>query len=118
MSVQAVKGGALDFLEKPFDPGTLAKIIHNAVARSRRLVAENHELRQVQNDFESLTSREQEVLRLVVCGRLNKEVAFKLGIAEKTVKVHRSRVMAKMKADSLADLVRLADKLKLTISAN
>jgi FixJ family two-component response regulator len=118
MSVQAVKGGAVDFLEKPFDPGTLAKIIPNAIARSRRLVAENHELRQVQNDFGSLTSREQEVFRLVVCGMLNKEVAIKLGIAEKTVKVHRSRVMTKMKADSLAALVRLADKLKLPSSIN
>lgn len=118
MSVQAVKGGALDFLEKPFDPGTLVKIVQNAIACSRRLAAENHELRQVQNDFESLTSREQEVFRLVVCGLLNKEAAFKLGIAEKTVKVHRSRVMAKMKADSLADLVRLAEKLKLPSAAD
>ena len=113
MSVQAVKGGALDFLEKPFDPGTLVNAVHNAIASSRQLVEEDHELRQVRIDFESLTSREEEVFRLVVCGLLNKEIAFKLGITEKTVKVHRSRVMAKMKADSLADLVRLADKLKL-----
>ena len=112
MSVQAVKDGALDFIEKPFDPAALVKVVHNAIACSRRLVNENYELRQVQKNYESLTHREQDVFRLVVCGMLNKEVAIKLGIAEKTVKVHRSRVMAKMKADSLAALVRLADKLK------
>lgn len=118
MSVQAVKAGALDFLEKPFDPGTLVNAVNNAIACSRRLVAENHELRKVRNKFESLSMREQEVFRLVVCGLLNRQVAFNLGITEKTVKVHRSRVMAKMKADSLADLVRLADKLKLPISTD
>ena len=112
MSVQAVKDGALDFIEKPFDPAALVNAVQNAIACSRRLVKENYELRQVQKNYESLTHREQEVFRLVVCGMLNKEVAIKLGIAEKTVKVHRSRVMAKMKADSLAALVRLADKLK------
>jgi FixJ family two-component response regulator len=118
MSVQAVKDGALDFIEKPFDPAALVKVVHNAIACSRRLVDENYEFRQVQKNYESLTHREQEVFRLVVCGMLNKEVASKLGIAEKTVKVHRSRVMAKMKADSLADLVRLADKLKFPSSIN
>jgi len=116
MSVQAVKDGALDFIEKPFDPAALVKVVHNAIACSRRLVDENYELRQVQKNYASLTHREQEVFRLVVCGMLNKEVAIKLGIAEKTVKVHRSRVMTKMKADSLATLVRLADKLKLPSS--
>ncbi len=118
MSVQAVKDGALDFIEKPFDPAALVKVVHNAIACSRRLVDENYELRQVQKKYVSLTHREQEVFRLVVCGMLNKEVAIKLGIAEKTVKVHRSRVMTKMKADSLAALVRLADKLKLPSSIN
>jgi len=118
MSVQAVKDGALDFIEKPFDPAALVKVVHNAIACSRRLVDENYELRQVQKNYASLTHREQEVFRLVVCGMLNKEVAIKLGIAEKTVKVHRSRVMTKMKADSLAALVRLADKLKLPSSTN
>jgi len=118
MSVQAVKDGALDFIEKPFDPAALVKVVHSAIACSRRLVDENYELRQVQKNYASLTHREQEVFRLVVCGMLNKEVAIKLGIAEKTVKVHRSRVMTKMKADSLAALVRLADKLKLPSFTN
>jgi len=118
MSVQAVKDGALDFIEKPFDPAALVKVVHNAIACSRRLVGENYEVRQVQKNYASLTHREQEVFRLVVCGMLNKKVAIKLGIAEKTVKVHRSRVMTKMKADSLAALVRLADKLKLPSSIN
>ena len=118
MSVQAVKEGALDFIEKPFDSSALVKVVRSAIACSRRLVDENYELRQVQKNYASLTHREQEVFRLVVCGMLNKEVAIKLGIAEKTVKVHRSRVMTKMKADSLAALVRLADKLKLPSSTN
>jgi FixJ family two-component response regulator len=118
MSVQAVKDGALDFIEKPFDPAALIKVVHNAIACSRRLVDKNYELRQIQKKYVSLTHREKEVFRLVVCGMLNKEVAIKLGIAEKTVKVHRSRVMTKMKADSLAALVRLADKLKLPSSIN
>jgi len=118
MSVQAVKDGALDFIEKPFDPAALVKVVHNAIACSRRLVGENYEVRQVQKNYASLTHREQEVFQLVVCGMLNKKVAIKLGIAEKTVKVHRSRVMTKMKADSLAALVRLADKLKLPSSIN
>jgi FixJ family two-component response regulator len=118
MSVQAVKDGALDFIEKPFDPAVLVKVVHHAIACSRRLVDEYSVLRQVQKKYESLTHREREVFRLVVRGMLNKEVAIKLGIAEKTVKVHRSRVMAKMKADSLADLVRLADKLKLPLSSD
>jgi len=118
MSVQAVKDGALDFIEKPFDPAALVKVVHNAIACSRRLAGENYEVRQVQKNYASLTHREQEVFRLVVCGMLNKKVAIKLGIAEKTVKVHRSRVMTKMKADSLAALVRLADKLKLPSSIN
>jgi FixJ family two-component response regulator len=113
MSVQAVKDGALDFIEKPFDPAALVKVVHNAIARSRRLVDEYYVLRQVQKNYDSLTHREQEVFRLVVRGMLNKKIAIELGIAEKTVKVHRSRVMVKMKADSLAVLVRLADKLKI-----
>jgi FixJ family two-component response regulator len=113
MSVQAVKDGALDFIEKPFDPAALVKVVHNAIARSRRLVDEYYVLRQVQKNYDSLTHREQEVFRLVVRGMLNKKIAIELGIAEKTVKVHRSRVMVKMRADSLAVLVRLADKLKI-----
>jgi FixJ family two-component response regulator len=108
----------LDFIEKPFDSSALVKVVRNAIACSRRLVDENYELRQVQKNYESLTHREQEVFQLVVCGMLNREVAIKLGISEKTVKVHRSRVMAKMKADTLAALVRLADKLKFPSSIN
>lgn len=113
LSVKALKGGALDFLEKPFDPETLMDTIHGALACSRRLVAQGHDLQQVRHKFDSLTNREQEVFVLVARGMPNKQIGFELGIGEKTVKVHRSRVMAKMKAASLADLVLLAEKLKL-----
>ncbi|MFZ0133600.1 MAG: response regulator [Desulfobacterales bacterium] len=118
LSVQAVKGGAQDFLEKPFDPGTLVDTIRSALACSRRLVAEEHDFQQVRHNFDSLTNREQEVFRLVARGMPNKQIGFELGIGEKTVKVHRSRVMAKMQAASLADLVRLAEKLKLSTAAD
>jgi FixJ family two-component response regulator len=118
MSVQAVRNGALDFLEKPFDPATLVKAVREAIACSRRIGAEMIERRKLEEKFKLLTIREQQVFQLVVSGMLNKQVGDKLGIAEKTVKVHRSHVMKKMQVDTLADLVRLADKLNLPVATD
>lgn len=110
-SVKAMKSGAVDFLEKPIEGKALLAAIHRAAARSRALKALHKELAAIELHYRGLTPREREVLGLVVAGRLNKQIASDLGIAEKTVKVHRARVMEKMEADSLADLVRMADRL-------
>lgn len=110
MSVRAMKAGAADFLTKPVDEEQLLGAIGLAVARAARDSAERAERDAVRRRFGSLTPREREVMALVVTGRLNKQIAHELGTVEQTVKVHRMRVMAKMQADSLADLVRLAEK--------
>jgi len=113
MSVRAMKDGAVDFLPKPVQADQLLHAIESALARAKIANAEHDEQAHAQRCFQSLTPREREVMTLVTQGRLNKQIAQELGTVEKTIKVHRARVMKKMKADSLADLVRLAERLGL-----
>ncbi len=110
-AVKAMKGGAVDFLEKPVDPKELLAAIQRASARSRELRVAGEQLESLRRDYEALTPRQRDVLALVVAGLLNKQVGAQLGISEKTVKVHRARIMEQMRADSLADLVRMATRL-------
>lgn len=111
MSVEAMKGGAVDFLEKPADDKALLAAIHRAAARSRALRASRDELIVFERRYGRMTPRERQVFASVTAGFLNKQIAFNLGIAERTVKVHRARAMEKMEADSLAELVRMAQVL-------
>jgi FixJ family two-component response regulator len=113
MSVRAMKAGAVEFLTKPFTDDVLLTAIEHAIERSRAALGQEAALRGLRDRHASLTRREGEVMALVVSGLLNKQVGGELGISEITVKAHRGRVMRKMKADSLADLVTMASALRL-----
>ena len=113
-SVKAMKAGAVDFIEKPFDEQTLLEAINRAIRLHEDNMNKTRDLQWVKKCFEELTPREREVFALVVTGMLNKQIADRLNISEKTVKIHRARVFEKMDADSLPSLVRKSDALELT----
>jgi FixJ family two-component response regulator len=115
-TVRAMKAGAVDFLPKPLKDTVLLKAIEQALARAVRDQAKRRELEALSERRNTLTPREREVMALVVSGLLNKQIAFELGTVEKTIKVHRARVMQKMGVDSLAELVRVAEKIGVSSS--
>ena len=111
MTVRAMRAGAVDFLTKPFDDQVLLDAIHSSIERDRARRRDAASLAEVQALYRGLTERERQIMKLVVAGRVNKQIAAELGLSLVTVKVHRGQVMRKMLAKSLADLVRMADRL-------
>jgi FixJ family two-component response regulator len=114
MSVRALKSGAVEFLTKPFKDQDLLDAIQQALQRDSAAREQQTELHALRQRYQSLTAREREVMTLVVSGMLNKQIASELGASEATVKIHRGHVMEKMQAGSIVELVRMADKLKLS----
>ena len=112
-SVRAMKAGAVDFLTKPIDGQILLGAIRTALARDRASQTSHEQTRELRERFETLTPREREVFQLVVAGKLNKQIAAELNMAERTVKAHRAQVMGKMRATSLADLVHIDDRMRI-----
>jgi FixJ family two-component response regulator len=114
MSVRALKSGAVEFLTKPFRDQDLLDAIHLALQRDSAALEQQAAIHDLQERYQALTAREREVMALVVCGMLNKQISYEIGASEATVKIHRGHVMQKMQAGSVAELVRMVDKLKLS----